>query len=284
MINIQNLNFSYSPRKALFNDANFEIPLGKIYGLLGKNGAGKSSLIHLISSIYLPKSGDCLVMGHNTKKRNPNMLKNIIVVPEVFQMPSIPIQNFLNMNALFYPKLDKELFFRCLTEIGLNIEDKKLKMNRFSYGQSKKIMICFAIATNCQIIIMDEPTNGLDIPSKKNFRQIVLKHIAQKKRTLIISTHLIKDIEEIIDSVIFIDNGKKIFHRDVEEINNKISFVESQKEPKSFIYLEQTKQGFCYLKEKKSEKTSKTNSEQNLNLELLFNGVLEKNQEINKIF
>lgn len=279
MIKIKDLTFSYSSNKPLFDKANFTIPIGKVYGLLGKNGAGKSSLINLITGVYLPKKGDCFVLGENTKNRNPFMLKETMVVPETFQMPNLSIEQFLKMNALFYSSLNKKLFFKCLEEIDLKIDNPKQKMNNFSYGQSKKLMICFAIATNCKIIIMDEPTNGLDIPSKKKFRDIIFNHLSKKKRTLIISTHLIKDVEEILDSVFFLENGRQIFQADLEEINNKLIVSASKKEPKTALYIETKKDGFMSLNKK-----SKTTKNNNMDIEFLFNAVLEKSDEINQLW
>lgn len=279
MIEIKDLTFSYSSKNPLFDSSNFIIPIGKVLGLLGKNGAGKSSLINLMTGVYLPQKGDCLVLGENTKNRKPSLLKEMMVIPETFQMPSVSIEQFLKMNALFYPSLDKELFFQCLKEIDLKIDNPKQKMNNFSYGQSKKLMICFAIATNCKIIIMDEPTNGLDIPSKKNFREIIFNHIRKKKRTLIISTHLIKDVEEILDSVFFLENGSQIFQADLKEINQKLTVSESKKESKTALYVETKKDSFVSLNKK-----SKTTKKSNMDLEFLFNAVLEKSDEINKLW
>ena len=172
MIKIEQLKFGYQRKSVLFEQLDAEINQGKVYGLLGHNGAGKTTMLKLIAGLLFPKSGNCNVLGFNPKDRNPNLLKELFYIPEEFEFPSFTIERYLKVYSAFYPNFDKIVLNEILNEFDLKYEDK---LNTLSFGQKKKFLLAFAIASNCKILLMDEPTNGIDIPSKSKLRQIIAK-------------------------------------------------------------------------------------------------------------
>jgi len=219
MIELKHLNFSYSKGKRLFNDLDLSLQPGNIYGLLGRNGAGKSTLLKQICGMLYPDSGECKVLGFEAGERLPNILQDIYLVPEEFELPEISLKRYAKMNAVFYPKFDPGLLSSLLKEFELREEEK---LSQLSYGQKKKFLIAFALATNARILILDEPTNGLDIPSKSQFRKIIASRL-DENRVLVISTHQVRDLENLIDTIVVLEEGKIIFNKNVAEISKNLT-------------------------------------------------------------
>ncbi len=276
MIQIKNLNFSYKKSPSLFNDLQLELSAGNIYGLLGQNGAGKSTLLKLISGLIFPKSGDINVLNQKPKDRNPDFLRAIYLVTEEFDLPSVDAETYLKMFSRFYPRFNHEHFQSCSTEFNL---PKDQKLNAMSYGQKKKFIISFGLASGCQVLIMDEPTNGLDIPSKSKFRKLLASSI-DGNRTFIISTHQVRDVENLIDPIIILDGGKIVFNESHESISNKLLMTKQRQitDDEEVIYSESA------LGEHHVVKTNKYEEETNLNLELLFNAVIANRTGIEQLF
>ena len=206
MIQINNLEFSYKKNKILFDKLNLEMQAGKIYGLLGKNGAGKTTLLKQIAGLLYPGAGDILINNINSGKRAAEYLSNYYFIPEEFDIPSLTISQYLKIYSPFYPKFNKIQFWDYLKQFDF---EEINKLNKLSYGQKKKFILSFGLATNTAILITDEPTNGLDIPSKSKFRKIIAGAVSEE-RLFIISTHQVRDIEGLIDSVVILENGKII--------------------------------------------------------------------------
>ena len=265
MIQIKDLNFSYPRQKALFSDLSMSLEAGSITGLLGKNGAGKTSLLKLISGLLHNQSGGISVLDHNPRKREVSMLNDIFLVPEEFYFPSISIKNYLKANASFYPRFDNELLDRTLAEFELN---SKSNLQRLSHGQKKKFLIAFALATRCRLLILDEPTNGLDIPSKSLFRKILAGSL-EENQLVIISTHQVKDVENLIDKIIILDNGKVIFKQTISEISQKVCFISGTSgDVDGAIYSEAVPGGYHLIVPNGHDETE-------VNFELLFNAVIK---------
>ncbi len=271
MITINNLNFGYQKKNKLFSDLNLSAKPGRIYGLLGKNGSGKTTLLKHVAGLLQPQSGEILLNGKIPQKRTTDVLASYYMIPEEFETPSLNVKTFVKINAPFYPDFNENQFYKYLDEFKINTEQKLSKM---SYGQKKKVLISFGIATNTPLLIADEPTNGLDIPSKSTFRKITASSLDENK-TIIISTHQVKDIEGIIDTLIVLDNGKIIFNRSLEEVSEKLCFkTVNNPEKNNVLYAERNLTGYdAILKNTEKEYTR-------INLELLFNSVIESNSKI----
>lgn len=273
MIKIRDLSFSYKKKRPVYNNVSFTLKSG-IYGLLGENGVGKTTLLHLISGLRFPDSGTCEVMGHLSAKRNPNMLSQLFFLPEEFDTPSVSISTYAKLNASFYPLFSYEQFNNYLQIFQV---DDSRKMTEQSLGQKKKAMIAFALATNTAILLLDEPTNGLDIPSKSQFRKIIAS-LADVDRCIVISTHQVRDIEYLIDPIIILDHNHVLINNSVEEITEKLLFSYSNSKPDDFLFCEQYIQGYLSVQENKHKEESK------INIEALFSAVVNNKARIKEIF
>lgn len=277
MITIDKINFSYSRRKTIFKELSLELSGGHIYGLLGKNGAGKTTLLKVISGLCFPKQGDVKVMDMAVQKRLPAMLQEMYYLSEELYVPAVSIKNYIRVNAPFYPNFSVDQMYAYLKEF--EIEDDTQLLTKLSHGQKKKVMICFALATNTKILLMDEPTNGLDIPSKSMFRKIMAM-AADENRLFLISTHQVRDLHSLIDAVIILDNGEIVLVESVDSITDHLLFkvVDSQTEAEGTIYSEDTLRGIYTIMENVSHEECK------LDIELFFNAVLSNKERIREIF
>ncbi len=221
MVNIENLSFHYNGRKrAGVDDLSLRLETGNIYGLLGLNGAGKSTLLYLMAGLLRPDGGCVTVDGENVWRRLPQTLEKIFVVPEEFDLPRVSFQRYVELNAGFYPRFSVEDLKRHLSTMEL---DYDVNLGALSMGQKKKALMCFALACNTQVLLMDEPTNGLDIPSKSAFRRFVVSGNIED-RVILISTHQVKDIDKVLDHVIIMDEGKVVLNRSVADITSRLDF------------------------------------------------------------
>jgi ABC-2 type transport system ATP-binding protein len=275
MIRIQNLSFAYK-KKPVFQDLNLEFKAGHVYGLLGRNGTGKSSLLLNIAGLLRPKNGSITVDGHIPSKRLPVFLEDIFLVPEEFYLPDITIAAFLKHYAPFYPRFNKGKFNSYIALFEIPADST---LQNMSYGQKKKVLISFALATNTRIILMDEPTNGLDIIGKSQFRKLLAEAL-DEERCVIISTHQVKDLENLIDRVTIIDDGKILFDQNVEEIAKKLSFrfAYDESELATAFYSESSVMGNVIVTHNEAGQEGK------LDLELLYKAIVTSSDKITQLF
>lgn len=285
MINLSNITFSYKSGslkkkkgKVLFDQLDLQMRAGQgqIYGLLGKNGAGKTTLLKLISGLVFPDEGHAEVMGYVPGDRHPAMLADIYYVQEELYLPEIKISEYEKFYAPFYPKFSAEQFDYYLKEFDL---EKNSKIHNLSHGQKKKAMLSFGMACNSRLLILDEPTNGLDIPSKSLFRKMIANAISED-RLFIISTHQVKDVSNLIDPIIILEDGKILFNESVERISQKLSFDLEQglAEPQDAMFSERIPGGYTTVRE------NKTGNESEIELEALFNTIVMNQEKINYLF
>ncbi|MDN5201330.1 ABC transporter ATP-binding protein [Fulvivirgaceae bacterium BMA10] len=276
MIEINDLTFCYTRKKTILRDVNLNLPSGNVYGLLGKNGAGKSTLLKNIAGLLFPTDGECKVLDYRSKDRLPDFLREIYFIPEEFHLPALSIKRYVDIYSSFYPRFNKDQFSGYLEEYQLQPSEK---LTALSYGQKKKIIIGFGLATNCALLIMDEPTNGLDIPSKSQFRKIVASSVTED-RSFIISTHQVRDVESLIDPIIILDEGEIIFNQYFEQVSKKLSFeVTPQKmNDDDILFSQSILGGYSVVME------NKTGIETEADLEVLFNTIISDPKRINQIF
>lgn len=273
MITIKDLTFYYNKKRPIFDNVSFDMKSG-IYGLLGENGVGKTTLLHMISGLRFPKRGSCKVDIYETCYRNPNMLQKLFFLPEEYQAPTLSIDNFVKLNASFYPNFSEEQFRKYLGEF--HVESDR-KMTDLSFGQKKKAFIAYALALNTPITLLDEPTNGLDIPSKSQFRKIISSAFSDDK-IILISTHQVRDLESLIDPIIILDRNQVLLNNSVEEITRKLKFTHSMTVPQEYLYCEQTMQGYM------SVSFNTNGDESTLNIEALFNAVVTNKAKFRELF
>lgn len=276
MVTINNLQFGYKGHK-VFDDLNLTFSEGKIYGLLGLNGAGKSTLLYLMSGLLFPNKGNVDFNGIDMSKRNPDALANLFIVPEEFDLPKMSFSKYVKLNAPFYPNFSQEVLERCLSGFNMGMD---IKLNGLSMGQKKKAFVCFALATRTPLLLMDEPTNGLDIPSKSQFRKVVSECMTDD-RTIVISTHQVRDVENLIDNITIINNGIALFDKSVTEITSALTFGNYPigQHPDNEIFSMPSGLGDCVV-----SKRMPADGETQLNIELLFNAVLTNASAIQSAF
>lgn len=276
MIQINQMFFEYSQGQNLFEKLSLELAPGNVYGLLGKNGAGKTTLLKLIASLLFPISGECKVLGFKPGERSPLLLRELFFIPEEFYLPPVKIAEYIKLYAPFYPRFDSALFNTYRHDFQLPAQ---AHLSGISYGQKKKFLIAFGLATNSQLLILDEPTNGLDIPTKSQFRKILAGSM-NDERTFIISTHQVRDMENLIDPIIILDEGEIIFNASLAEVTDYLSVTLQQDEPKpdTVLYYEKVLGGYAVMNQNTNGIDTK------IDLEILFNAVINKRAEIDKIF
>ena len=277
MIEVENLSFSYGRRKSkVLEDFSMELDKGSVYGLLGKNGTGKSTLLYLMAGLLRPQTGNVLYKGVDVKKRYPDTLQDMFLVPEEFALPNVSLKQYVKLNAPFYPNFSDELLNACLRDFDMN-ED--IHLGELSMGQKKKAFMCFALATNTSLLMMDEPTNGLDIPSKSQFRKVIASGMSDDK-AVIISTHQVRDIDSLLDHVLIMDGSKLLLNQSVSSICEKLYFAEQgMNEPtEGALYVQPSVQGNSVILPNEYGEDSK------MNLEVLFNAMLAERERMQQMF
>lgn len=249
---------------------------GCVYGLLGSNGAGKTTLLQLITGLLTPESGKITLDGVNTRLRQPSTTRELYLVPEEIELPPIKAESFIKYNSVFYPRFSNEDMQRYLESFGL---EPGMRLDRLSMGQKKKFAIAFAISCNTRVLLMDEPTNGLDIPSKSTFRRIAAG-AADDNKIILISTHQVKDISRILDRVCIMDNRKVLLDRSVSEIQGKIKFAETSNAeiPYDAFYTVKGLGGAAVIL------PNRNGDDSELNLELLYEFAISQPEKLNSIF
>ncbi|AMR26447.1 ABC transporter ATP-binding protein [Hymenobacter psoromatis] len=220
MVRIRNLHFGYSRRVLQLENLSLDLRRGHIYGLLGKNGAGKSTLLKNIVGLAFPLSGSCEVEGHAAALRRPATLEDLFFLPEDVQVPPVSATQLAASTGVFYPRFEAAAFHEYLRELDV---PALTKLPALSYGQQKKALIAFALATNTGLLVLDEPTNGLDIPSKAQFRKLVAGALGAD-RCVIISTHQVRDLDSLIDTVLVLHQRRIVLNASIDELAGKLSF------------------------------------------------------------
>ena len=276
MFTISNLTFSYNKRYGdLFHDFSLELNAGNVYGLLGKNGAGKSTLIYLMTGLLTPASGEVLMDGENVRKRLPKTMSDLFLVPEEFDLPRLSIKQYVSLNSPFYPRFSMEDMLRYLDifEMGGDLD---VKLHALSMGQKKKVFMAFAFATNTRVLIMDEPTNGLDIPSKSQFRKLVTTCMSDDKMMLI-STHQVRDISDILDHVTIIDQSRVLLNTGMADVTSRLAFRPLREGDQPIFVLQSPYGPLGAVPAHDGEETK-------VDLEMLFNATLQNPEAINQLF
>lgn len=262
MIKIDNLTFAYKKQALLYNGLDLELSGGSIVGLLGKNGAGKTTLLKLIAGLLKTRDRSSIsCFGFNPGKRHPEMLADICFIPEEFDLPSTSMKSYIEAVKGYFPNFDRQKLNTVLKDFEL---DETRKLNKLSYGQKKKFLIALTLASGSRLLILDEPTNGLDIPSKALFRKVMAGALTDEQ-LVIISTHQVKDIEAIIDKILIVDAGKVILNHSVYEITGQYAFMSTSKpEMAGVLYKEAVPGGYKVITRREGEETD-------LDIEVLFN-------------
>jgi ABC-2 type transport system ATP-binding protein len=276
MLSIKDVTYGYTANYKVLSNFSLEFSEGGIYGLLGKNGTGKSTLLYLIMGLLHPNKGEVLYNGVDTRLRNPDIMSDMFIVPEEYNLPAISLKEYINSLRRFYPRFSEDTLKRCLDGFGMPLD---VNLGALSMGQKKKVYMCMALAANTGLLLMDEPTNGLDIPSKSQFRNVVANNMTDD-RTIIISTHQVRDVELLLDRLAVIDQNRVLLDATMGEISDKLRFVDVDRNSLSAeaLYYEDSVHGYSAVMKKTADL-----SETCVNLELLFNALLTDSKIINDV-
>lgn len=274
MIEIRNLNFCYK-KTPVFSNINLSFSQGSIYGLLGENGVGKTTLLKLICGLLRPIEGSCTIDGITSQDRMPEMLQRIVFLPDEVNLPDghTP-QQYVDELAPFYPGFAQGTFLHLMDE--LEVEPTR-KFKEMSFGQQKKSLIAASLSLGTDYVLFDEPTNGLDIPSKAQFRQILSRRI-EERNTIIISTHQVKDVENLIDPIVILSNNAVLLDASVQRIQERLFFEYGGEKRQDSLYSEMQPGGYLNVI------PNSTGEESQLNIEALFNAVLRNKKTIRELF
>ena len=221
MINIQNIKFAYS-KEVVLDGFSLKFEKGGIYGLLGKNGTGKSTLLYLMMGLLRPQKGSVTIDGIDAALRRPEVLSEMFLVPEEYDLPAISLSAYVKAIKPFYPRFSEDLLKQCLANFEMNSD---INLGQLSMGQKKKVYMSIALAANTRYLLMDEPTNGLDILSKSQFRKVVIEGMSEDK-TIIISTHQVHDVELLLDHVCIIERNNVLLNEPLVEKDQAINLEE----------------------------------------------------------
>ena len=215
MVDLRGITFGYGRSERLFDGLDLKLTPGNVYGLLGRNGAGKTTLLRLMAGLLFSRGGSARVGGAEVRRRTPSFLRELYFVAEEFHTPALSPRALVRLYCEFYPRFDHAAMERYLTDLEV---DADRSMTAMSYGQKKKVLLAFAVASQCRLLILDEPTNGLDIPAKGQFRRL-LAGAAAEDRVIVVSTHQVRDLEHLIDPIVILEQGRIVFQHSVEEIS-----------------------------------------------------------------
>ena len=268
MVEMNGVSFSYG-RRTVFEGVDLVLEPGNIYGLLGLNGAGKSTLLRILSGLLFPDSGWVRILGQEPARRDPRFLSSIFMLPEALHLPAIRDREYISRLAPFYPNFDQALLERLLRELEV---PRRQTLSTLSLGERKKFHLAFGLACQTSLLILDEPSNGLDIPSKGLFRRLLAEALTDEK-ILIIATHQAKDVETLIDRVLVLHEGHFILHRSVPEVSAGLQFSLETSPPDltspDLLHMEPVLGGFACVWAQASA------GDGHLDLELLFKAVIK---------
>lgn len=276
MIEIKNLYFQYPRKRQVYSNLSLDIEEGAVYALLGLNGAGKTTMLNLISGFLIPQKGTCKVLGYESFRREPDMLQEIFLVSDTSEFPNMSIAAFCDLYADFYPRFDLEFFNHCISEFILAPSSL---LKRLSFGDKRKVMLSFALATHCRLLLFDEPTNGLDIPSKATFRKLVASSL-EEEQTIIMATHQVRDLANLVDRIIIEHRREIVVNESIDRIAEKLSFG---------LSADQMVNGDLFYKAdslnpNETVSVNKTNQPGPVDIELLFTAAITHPQEFSKLF
>ncbi len=261
MITLHNVTFAYEDTNFIFKNLNLEFDEPGIYGLLGENGIGKTTLLKMMSGVIFSTGGDIKIDGKDVTKRDVDTMSKIYFMPDTISDVNLTFNNFVKAYSPFYENFSKDILEDCIKSFGI---DGSKKLYGMSLGEKKKAFVSFSLAVQTEILFMDEPSNGMDIPSKKTFRQLLMKYCGDEQY-IIISTHLVSDVENILDHFVILTNEGNAFNASASEITERYTFGTSAS-AEGAVYSEKSAGGYKVILPNDGE-------ESEIDIVMLFNAV-----------
>ncbi len=216
-VSVQRLHFAWG-RQPLYQGLSVRARQPGVYGLFGRNGCGKSTLLKLLAGLLAPQRGQVRALGFVPRQRLPQFLAQVYLLPEEFHLPNLTPQELQHTEGGFWPRFDAALYAACLQALQVPLAQPFAGM---SLGQKKKAAIAFALAAQTPLLLMDEPTNGLDIVSRAQFRALMARP-EQAWRTVIISTHQAHDLESVLNHLWFMDQGRIVLDASMARLAQRL--------------------------------------------------------------
>lgn len=214
ILSIKNVSKSFDG-KVILDDISFEIKSGSLVGLLGKNGSGKTTVIKLINDLLTPDKGEILIDG---KKVGVDTKSIVSYLPErTYLDPSKSVKEIFDFFSAFYPDFDREKAVKLLKDLSLDENEKLTKMSK---GMKEKIQLVLVMSRKAKLYILDEPLGGVDPSTRDYILDTILSNLTEDS-SMLITTHLISDVERILDEVVLIDNGKILLTGDADELRRE---------------------------------------------------------------
>lgn len=234
MIEIKSVSFRYGKGAMVLEHLDLQLKPGSIYGLLGENGVGKTTLLKMMAGLLFPNEGQIRVLGFEPRRREAAFLQQVYFLPDSPQVEEISLDRYVKLNACLYPNFSEEDLRRYVAVLEV---DSTRAMHKLSFGQQKKAMLAFALACNTPVLLMDEPTNGLDIPSKGQLRRLIAS-AATDDKCFVISTHQVRDLEQLIDPIVIMERQRVLLNNSMEEIGERLWFGVAAEKPANCLYAE----------------------------------------------
>ena len=273
MISFNQLGFRYRLGSQVFRDFSMTLSPGQVYGVLGENGVGKSTLMKLASGVLIPTAGSVTIDGRNASLREEATMAKIIYLPEEFSLPALTLDEFRKVTTPFYPSFSDESFEECCRVLDV-VRDRRL--DKLSMGQRKRAYLAFAFACRAEWLLLDEPTNGLDVAAKEAFRRLVARYV-DEGQSIIISTHSVREIDSLIDHLIILDRKGIVLDASIGEIGSRLRFgrCSAEEEP---LYSESTLAGTSGVV------VNTTDEESPVDIEMLFMASLRSTERLRRLF
>lgn len=265
MVELRGVSFGYKSDKNVLDNLNLRLKEGRFYGLLGMNGSGKTTLLKLIAGKLFAHGGEIYVDGRNLRKRDVETLQKVFMLPADFIFPNMSLEQFLAIYSEFYPEFRKEVLNDCLVNFEIQRDIKNL--NQLSLGEKHKVAFSIALSLGTKIVLLDEAANGMDIPARKMFRKLLMKHV-RENQIVVLSTHIVQDIENLLTDVIVLRKYAPVYAASLEEIASRYSFgIQSNEE--GVLYAEACAEGYHVITHKREDMDTE------VSLELLFNALIK---------
>lgn len=219
VISVQHVCRGFGRTRAV-NDVSFNVDRGSIFGLLGTNGAGKTTLIRLLMGHLYPDSGQVNVFGQNPRKHNAETLRRVAYVSDHMQLPGrMCLQDVLNLNQQFFPKWNTDFAVQTAKHFGI---DMTAKFSRLSLGQKRGAVLVQAVSQGADLLVLDEPLSGLDAINRRKCLDLLLAAAVEQGQTVIISSHLLHDVERVVDTIAVLNRGKLVTSGNLEELKTRL--------------------------------------------------------------
>lgn len=264
MTELKDVWYWYEYGQTVIRDASASVGDGRIYGLLGLNGAGKSTLLKLIAGLLFPKKGEILCGGVNVADRKVETLQDVVFMPAEFELCNESLEKFVSLNSVFYPRFSRTMLDDCLKEFGIDPGTRSLE--QLSLGNRRKFMLSFLLSVGAKLMLLDEPLNGMDLPSRGMFRKLLLRHL-RDDQSAVVSTHVMSDVDRIVSDVMVLRNDGTLFSASVDELSRRYSYgISSSAE--DAVYAESCAEGYRVLRRNDDA------CESGIPMDMLFNAVI----------